>query len=276
MIKVIVSDMDGTLFKDHKETIFNLSDRNEEALSNIQKTNVAFYVASGRMYSYGKKILEDHGFKDIVCSGFNGADIYDNGNFPSRYNLDVNIIKDVIQLIDSKYDYAFLQVQTLDCLRIFNNPDLPELDKYCKNHKLYKIDQVSEKTIPEFLETSDTDKIGKFSIILKNSADGLNAFNEIKGFVKDTCFVTMSSSKTIEICNKDANKGVFIQYLLDHYHYTKDEIAVIGDALNDGAMFPYVMHSFAMESGNEEIKRKAKYIVKDVAECIEICLNKIK
>lgn len=55
MIKVIVSDMDGTLFKDHKETIFNLSDRNEEALSNIQKANVAFYVASGRMYSYGKK-----------------------------------------------------------------------------------------------------------------------------------------------------------------------------------------------------------------------------
>ena len=86
----------------------------------------------------------------------------------------------------------------------------------------------------------------------------------------------MSNSRTIEICNKDANKGVFIQYLLNHYHYTKDEIAVIGDALNDGAMFPYVTHSFAMESGNEEIKRKAKYIVKDVAECIDICLNKIK
>ena len=86
----------------------------------------------------------------------------------------------------------------------------------------------------------------------------------------------MSNSRTIEICNKDANKGVFIQYLLNHYHYTKDEIAVIGDALNDGAMFPYVTHSFAMESDNEEIKRKAKYIVKDVAECIDICLNIIK
>ncbi len=275
MIKAIVSDMDGTLFKDHKESIFTLSDRNEEALKKIQDTDISFFVASGRMYSYGKKVLEDHSFKNIVCSGFNGASIYDNGNLPVNYNLDVNIVKDIMKFLPDKYDTDYIQILTLDCKRSFDNPSHPIVKDYLDIANNYHIDEVLDVPLSTYLNEYDTSQIGKFSIIFKETdkKEARIAYEEIKAYVKDSCFVTMSSDKTIELGNKKANKGIFIDYLQKTYHYTKDEIAVIGDALNDSEMFPYSSFSFAMESGKDEVKKLAKYVVKDVAECIDYCIK---
>lgn len=275
MIKAIVSDMDGTLFKDHKESIFTLSDRNEEALKRIQDTDISFFVASGRMYSYGKKVLEDHGFNHIVCSGFNGADIYDNGHFPIRYSLDINIINKVYDFVKNKYDTDYIQILNLNCTRSFDDLSHPVIQSYKEIEENYHIDKVLDIPLDTYLKECDTSNIGKFSIIFreKDKKETIEAFNEIKKLVQDNCFVTMSSDRTIELGNKKANKGIFIDYLQRTYHYAKDEIAVIGDALNDAEMFPYSSFSFAMESGKDEVKKQAKFIVKDVAECIDYCIK---
>ncbi len=272
MIKVIVSDMDGTLFKDHKKTIFNLSDRNEEALKKLHNSNISFFVASGRMYKYGIKLLKDHHFTNIICSGFNGSDIYDNGKSPIRYTLDFNIVKDILDHLKD-YKNLYIQVQTLDGNRIFNNPNLPIVDTYRKQNSLFHLDNVVEIPMEEYLEIYRPNNLSKLSIILYDSNNQEEIYNIVKGIINDNCFATISGPITIEIGNPNANKGVFIKYLQDTYHYSKDEIAVIGDAMNDLEMFPYSNFSFAMDSGRDEVKEKANYIVKDVAECIDFCLN---
>lgn len=275
MIKAIVSDMDGTLFKGHKASVFELSDRNEEALKRLQTSNISFFVASGRMYSYGKKVLEDHGFKNIICSGFNGASIYDNGSLPVSYNLDVNIVKDVLNYTTNRYKTDYIQILTLDCKRSFDDPSHPVTESYREIERKYHIDEVLDIPLSNYLYEYDTSHIGKFSIIFKESdyPEAKKAYEEIKDYVKDACFVTMSSDRTIELGNKKANKGIFIDYLQKNYHYAKDEIAVIGDALNDSEMFPYSSFSFAMESGKEEVQKQARFVVKDVAECIDYCIQ---
>lgn len=79
MIKVIISDMDGTLFYGHGRTIFDLTHRNELALKRCQKHNVSFFVASGRTVGYGQRLLQKYGFANEIVGGFNGAVCVDNG-----------------------------------------------------------------------------------------------------------------------------------------------------------------------------------------------------
>lgn len=270
MIKVLVSDMDGTLCDKHGDTIFHLSSRNEDALNRLKENNIKFYTASGRMSSYGKKMLDDHGFTDIITSGFNGADIYDNGSYPSRYTLSIPLIKEIISYTK---DANYLQLQTLDSTRIFSNLLIKEIERYKSQMEEFHIDEVLNTTIDAYLKNDPKDNIGKLSIIVMNKNKAYKLYQKLQELTKDTCFVTMSNDRIIEICNKNANKGVFIQYLQKAYHYTKDEIAVIGDALNDAEMYPYSSYTFAMNSGKEEVKKLARYTVEDVAECVDIILD---
>lgn len=270
MIKVLVSDMDGTLCDKHGDTIFHLSSRNEDALNRLKENNIKFYTASGRMSSYGKKMLDDHGFTDIITSGFNGADIYDNGSYPSRYTLSIPLIKEIISYTK---DANYLQLQTLDSTRIFSNLLIKEIERYKSQMEEFHIDEVLNTTIDAYLKNDPKDNIGKLSIIVMNKNKAYKLYQKLQELTKDTCFVTMSNDRIIEICNKNANKGVFIQYLQKTYHYTKDEIAVIGDALNDAEMYPYSSYTFAMNSGKEEVKKLARYTVEDVAECVDIILD---
>lgn len=270
MIKVLVSDMDGTLCDKHGDTIFHLSSRNEDALNRLKENNIKFYTASGRMSSYGKKMLDDHGFTDIITSGFNGADIYDNGSYPSRYTLSIPLIKEIISYTK---DANYLQLQTLDSTRIFSNLLIKEIERYKSQMEEFHIDEVLNTTIDAYLKNDPKDNIGKLSIIVMNKNKAYKLYQKLQELTKDTCFVTMSNDRIIEICNKNANKGVFIQYLQKTYHYTKEEIAVIGDALNDAEMYPYSSYTFAMNSGKEEVKKLARYTVEDVAECIDIILD---
>ena len=62
MIKWIVSDLDGTLFEGHGETVFDLCPANEAALKALQRQGIEFCVASGRMIGYGIHLLENMGF----------------------------------------------------------------------------------------------------------------------------------------------------------------------------------------------------------------------
>ena len=80
MIKWIVSDLDGTLFEGHGETVFDLSPANEAALQAVQNAGIEFSAASGRMIGYGIHLLEKYGFPQIRTAGFNGAVCYDQGN----------------------------------------------------------------------------------------------------------------------------------------------------------------------------------------------------
>ncbi len=57
MIKWIVSDLDGTLFEGHGETVFDLSPANEAALQAVQNAGIEFSAASGRMIGYGIHLL---------------------------------------------------------------------------------------------------------------------------------------------------------------------------------------------------------------------------
>ena len=74
MIKLIVSDMDGTLVNDEKkidETIYDI-------LPKLKEMGTRFVVASGRQYPSLCNDFKEH-TKDVVICSENGAFIVDDG-----------------------------------------------------------------------------------------------------------------------------------------------------------------------------------------------------
>lgn len=274
MIKFIVSDMDGTLFEGHGETVFDLTKRNEEALAKLRNSKIEFCVASGRMIGFGLRLMEKYQFSKVRAAGFNGAVCYDQGQFVSVYQLDPALIRQIVDMLNQQYpDYEIIQVQGLNSERIFTDLKHPIIDYYNKSIAKIGIGKVMDFTVEDFLNGKTDTLAGKLLVTMPTKERTLEVKEKIQAIVKDACFVTMSNDTLIEIGNASANKGVFVKYLKEAYHLTSDEIAVIGDAMNDTEMFPESSYTFAMKSGNEQVKKMADYVVDDVAECIDICLK---
>lgn len=276
-IKFIVSDMDGTLFEGHGETVFDLCSRNEEALKRIQNANIEFCVSSGRMVDFGIQLLKKYGFSKIRAAGFNGAVCYDCGKIVSTLPIPYLTLKKIISIIREKYgsELQFLQLQTLTSERLFIIKDESVIQFYQKDIDKHGIGKISSLTIDDYLNDPKDTLIGKLSFYMPTKEKAIQVVADLQNLIdeNDSIFVTMSSDTLIEIMNPKAGKDNFVLYLRNAYNLEKDEIAVIGDALNDKKMFSESNFRFAMASGNELLKKDADFIVNDVAECIDYCID---
>ncbi len=271
MIKCLVSDLDGTLFLGHQETVFDLSLVNEKALEKVRNSEIHFYVASGRTVYYGIELLKKYGFDDIILAGFNGSIIFDNGSTIERHCLNNSQVISLIEKIETTFsDFLNIQLQGFNGDRIF-----------------YYFDKISSKLIDELnrnqigkIIDSDLKKlinqgfdIAKLSITFETKEKCNECFQIINEEWTNFFYMAQSNPTLIEIVDKSSNKGNFIRYLSEKFNFKREEIACIGDEMNDLEMFDYCGTTFAMSNGNERVKEKAKYIVQNVAECIEKCIQ---
>ena len=274
MIKFIVSDMDGTLFEGHGETVFDLTERNQAALKRVQEAGIEFCVASGRMIGYGIRLLERYGFRHIRAAGFNGAVCYDDGEFVDTKPVDYGLLQKIVPMIQEKFPQVqVIQIQGLGSERIFSRADRSGAKaRYGREIEKIGIGKLPDITVEEFLQDAQGILPGKLSIIMPTRAECLQVIEAVQSLVADKCFITMSDETLIEIGNRETGKNVFVNYLRRAYGLKKEEISVIGDALNDGAMFDEAGLCFAMESGDGAVKRRADVVVPDVCSCIDDCI----
>ena len=271
MIKWIVSDLDGTLFEGHGETVFDLCPANEAALKALQRQGIEFCVASGRMIGYGIHLLEKYGFRAIRAAGFNGAVCYDQGQFVVTDPLQVRQLREIVAILDGEFpQWTMIQVQGMNSERIFADPLHPTAQRYRKECAELGIGQVMDFTLDEFLNDDRGILAGKLSLTLPSPEVCLAALLRLRERLQGQCFVTQSGKQLLEIGNGAAHKGVFIDYLKTAYKLKAEEIAVIGDAQNDAEMFAGAGHTFAMQSGSPKLQRIAGHIVESRSGCDQL------
>ena len=95
MIKLIASDMDGTLLNsDHK-----ISKDNLEAIKKAQDMGVHFAIATGRIYYDVEPFLKENGIK-CECIVMNGAEYRDkDGNVLESIDIDKNKATEIFDMI---------------------------------------------------------------------------------------------------------------------------------------------------------------------------------
>ena len=268
MIKLIASDMDGTLIgTNHKISIENI-----EAIKIAQEKGVKFAIATGRAYEDVKPFLDEYGLK-CECVVLNGGEYRDiAGKIVVGIYIDKSIAAEVLNIM-SKYDLA-VEIYTDDGYYTTNtkeetlkgmikraktfHPDVTDSDEIYTNaiNHPHFINMNYIANLDEFLK-GDLN-IGKFVSFAEsiNEINGLKEeLNKIDGLAISSSFVT-----NIEINDVNATKGLILAKVAKRMGIQKEEVAILGDSFNDYSMFVEFPNSFAMENAIPEIKEVAKYI----------------
>ena len=267
MIKLIASDMDGTLLNsDHK-----IPKENVELIKFAQKNGIQFVVATGRAYYEALPALNDESIKCDIIS-FNGGIIYDkNGNIINITPMKLKDLYYTIEILKSlEISYQLYTKNTIytnsietditayiDLIRANGEePNEQHLRREAKNRlALGHITEVDN--IELYLNQEDNPAIKVIGI--SNDLEKLKHATELLSG-NENISVTSSGANNVEIMDKKATKGEALKIVADIHDINLKNAIAIGDNLNDQAMLDIVEYSIAMKNGNKELQKNAKFI----------------
>lgn len=244
MIKLIATDMDGTLLDENGNVPKNFF----STLELLNKNNIKFVVASGRPYA---TLYEN--FKPVsdslhyICD--NGAYIVKDG----KVNMSViapEIVSKIINVVDKIDNAEVILCGTKGSYHKKIRTEFQnEIDKY------YIQDHIVDD-----LHNIDDD-IFKVTICdLSNPMK--NSFYKINSEFGQSLMVVISGQVWIDITNKNVDKGIALKSIQDNENISKNETMVFGDYYNDIPMLKRAQFSFVMENANEDMKQYGNYIAK--------------
>lgn len=268
MIKLIVSDMDGTLLA-HDSSI---SKGNIEAIRYAQSKGVQFAIATGRDYSSLKGILEAHDLKCFSILG-NGAQFCnENGEILSSAYFPKKCFKQVLQIFgELKIHYMIFTANGFystaepnvvrdafidRCVVQFKRKREDYLDDGCnQDMACMKLKKIGD--LDDFINSSiDIIKVEAFNNDVSLIEKAKEKLQEIDGIAYLSSF-----DDNIEVTDKAAQKGLILENVIEELGYSKDEVMVLGDGLNDITLFERFKYSFAPGNANETIKAMAYQVV---------------
>lgn len=248
MIKLIASDMDGTLLTPEG----NVPSEFFDILKKLKEKNIEFVVASGRPY---KTLYEN--FKpisdEISYVSDNGAMVVENGKIKSIEVMDKS---SVIKIVDAckklKNSVAiFCGIKNfyhIDCSEKFTD----EINKYYLDNTI--IDSY------DYIKTVD-DEIFKVSICDMDNAM-TNSFKLMNDILGNEFKIVVAGKYWTDITNKNVNKGNAIKKIQSINSISPKETMVFGDYFNDIEMLKRAHYSYVMEDALDEVKKHGNFIAK--------------
>ncbi len=279
MIKLIVSDLDGTLLTKFK----SITKENQEALIEAQKQGCILALATGRGYDSTQQFVPM-----LKMDQYNGYMIMNNGQQLIDLKNNKTTVNGYITKEDARKILAFAQEHQIQL--VMDGPNgfafySPE------NLKIYRdIYRFLIKVLPHFkpilrrihifslfgfLKSQDVKIIDKPEDIVDNyDKVGLSHYkisldksmDELKAAFKDHYEVMRVSDNWVDISPKGITKIVGIRQIMEIHGIKEDEVLTMGDSDNDVTMIEAFPHSVAMENANEKIKSLAKYMTKTNSE----------
>lgn len=255
MLKLVLSDMDGTLLDDNK----NLPSNFDYFMSKLKENNIIFCAASGRGYHSLKKSFESY-YKEMLFISDNGTIVYhdDECIYYSEISFEkINKTKEMYSSVKTCH-LIYCGINGSYCFR-----DDFETLKPCM------IYYTTLKPIDSFDEIND--HICKVAIYDEYNA--LENIGHLSTLVPSDLAVVNSATNWIDISNKDVSKGSATKIILEKLNISYDETMAFGDFNNDIEMLNDVKYSFAMSNATKEVKEVARFLTSSNLE--ETVTNKV-
>ncbi|MCJ7689561.1 MAG: Cof-type HAD-IIB family hydrolase [Clostridiaceae bacterium] len=246
MVKLIATDMDGTLLNDNGE----INEKIFDLIHAFNEKDIKFAAASGRFYSQLSKNFEKVN-TDMIFIAHNGALVKYNNKGETLYSnsIDKKQIDEVINLNPKLGEELFLAAEN-DAYAINPSEDM---------RRQFTFSQVPVVIVKSLSEIKKT--IYKITYFM---ADGINPdiVEYLKKNLNDKLEFVVSGDKWIDIMNKGISKGNAIKILQDKFNINLKETMVFGDYYNDLTMFKAAHHSYAMKNAPEDVKTHANFVAK--------------
>lgn len=246
MIKLIASDVDGTLVKDSSPYIYP---EMPEAVRQLKEKGILFCVASGRQY-YSIRSMFKEVADDIAYIAENGAHIVYQGKILMITEMNREYVEGIVKLYREHRDICECIVSTPKMtLMETDNREFIELIRNGYRNRF--------EVVHDVLDTAEP--IMKVSIYKK---DGIRKLGE-EEFIplwQDKVKATMAGEEWVDFMSKDVDKGKGLHALCEHLGIQKEETIAFGDNDNDIGMLKAAGVSYAVETARESVKQIADYI----------------
>ncbi len=243
MIKLIVTDVDGTLVKDGSPDI---NPKLFETILKLREKGIQFVVASGRPWASVERTF-DPVKKKVFYIANNGAYIGCHGRSLFVYSIDQEIVKRLIQ--------AVRKIPELSMVYAAADGDYTESkdETLCKwlvesyKFNLHRVDDLLEVKEP----------CTKLSIYKDGGVEA--AASSIVEEFKDILQISCAGDMWLDCMAKDINKGHAVKEIQDSLDIKPEETMAFGDQLNDIEMLQQAYYSFAVANARDEVKKAARF-----------------
>lgn len=252
-IKLIMTDLDGTLFKNDHESI---SERNVNALKKAQEKGIKICIATGRT----KSLI----FDAVALVPFADYIITSNGAVTYNAKTDEIITSQLLSAEKSKKVFEIINAHSLTHEIYFEGECF--LDGY--SAKLYNYGNISAhylkvlkdkaNVVPDLSEhigEKGVEKINIMHVVGDELQEIKDSFLNIGGI-----YVTSSIPENLEMNNINANKGYALSALCRILNISENEVMAFGDSGNDCEMLRTAGYSFATANAWDEAKKAAKSV----------------
>ena len=274
-IRLIASDLDGTLLTETKE----ITDYTKQVLAVAAGEGILFVPATGRAFtSIPEEVLSLPGVKYVITS--NGAAVYSVSEGKRIYEclLEPASVKAILDVPTRQYRIA---------LETFVDGVPYTEEAYWEDPRAFGATDFGVEYVRR--TRRKVPDIRAFIMENRHHLDSIDfvclhaeAKTEIRCFLDniDNIYITSSIPHLLEISHKNGGKGQTLAYLAEKEKIRQEEIMAFGDGDNDIEMLQFAGWGFAVENGSPACKKAAGRITESnekegVAKAIINILKKV-
>lgn len=275
MIKLLVSDLDGTFLMKRPVDGKVVSKENFDAMMKFREAGGTFVTASGRHHEFSYSLMDELGFEfDMI--GTNGATLIHNNALVEHNHSPRQIVRKVVEeMIKPEYD-GILDVIGVDLSFTYSLGKGEDWSKaiFQQLEEDGTIGGVSDIPLLEWLNNRKLPDITHLSVMVKDP-DSLHYWIGVLREKFDRYFDIYASGETyIDLMRPGVNKGHGVRSIREICGLEEHEVAVVGDNQNDISMFFTTPHSYVMSTATPQVQKYAHKVVDSVAEAIEDIMRK--
>lgn len=272
MIKVIASDMDGTLLDDNHK----LAPETLKAIHKACEAGIRFMVATGRNFRGAMEELKD---VELTCDYIvgSGAEVRNQEReVVLTAPIDMDLCEEVYHALE-KYPVSVVFCTDDFDYRIGDEEEIEEsfvrqlkvfhLDKDISEEQA-KLDPLYQRVRKSTIIISKFDELRAAGVpvykIFLYSGD-LSMLERIRLELEKNSRIAVAASfeTNLEITDVKAQKGPVLKKYIESLGYTMDEVMVFGDSMNDYSMLSMEFGAtVAMENSMPEVKSAARHVTK--------------
>ncbi|MDR2869240.1 MAG: Cof-type HAD-IIB family hydrolase [Deferribacteraceae bacterium] len=242
MIKLLFTDMDGTLLRDNKD----MPARAKEVLGAIADKGVIAGIATGR--SLPSLYRDFAGIEtQLAYIAENGAIVQYKGEYICKEVMDRELVQRILRTalslddvypvvacatsayiglvgdeLTAQFRYYYPTIHVMDDLLQVDD-DIVKVALYCSKHQAEQV----------FAAFSDFTDVG----------------------------ISISGADWVDLSTKGVNKGRGIAEFQKRFNITKAETMAFGDYMNDYEMLQNAGESYAMDNAYPKVKEVCKYVI---------------
>jgi len=243
MIKLIATDIDGTILKHNYE----FSQKVKDCICKLMQDGIKVVLVTGRMYSATHHITKELGLDTPVITYQGGLVKYNEETLYERH-LDSECAKEILKWAKENDIHVNLYLND----ELYVEKDSPTIRRYIKQG-------ISKFKIKSF-DKVKLEKINKMLLIDFEDENKVTMWKEYLAVKYPDLAIVKSTPHFCEIGHSESTKGHALKFLYNHWNIKKEEVLAIGDQNNDIELLSAGGVKVAMGNATEELKAVADYV----------------